>query len=143
MIRRAKQEDLKRLLSLLFQLSPSKARKITLRQREILKTILAGSNQEILVYEDNGGLIGTATVLKRANLTHQGRPAGYVENVVVDKSCRGQGIGQQLVKKCIEIAAKDWNCYKIILTSKPKLARFYGKSGFKEFKEMAMRVDIN
>lgn len=142
MIRRAKIEDLEGFLSLLYQLSPSKDEEITEKQKEIFKTILANDNQAILIYENGGKLIGTATVLKRENLTHRGNPAGYIENVVVDEKYRGKGIGQELVAKGVELA-KGWNCYKIILTCKPELAEFYGKSGFKEFGEIAMRRDIS
>jgi len=143
MIRRAKRKDLEGLLRLLYQLSPSKDKEVSEKQKKALRTILTGNSQEILVYESGGELIGTATILKRDNLTHEGCPAGYIENIVVDKNYRGKGIGHQLVEKCVEIAAKRWNCYKIILTCKPELADFYGKSGFKEFGEIAMRVDID
>lgn len=143
MIRRAKKEDLEGLLRLLYQLSPSKDKEVSEKQKEALRTILTGNSQEMLVYESGGELIGTATVLKRDNLTHEGCPAGYIENIVVDKDYRRRGIGYQLVGKCVEIATKQWNCYKIILTCKPKLTGFYGKSGFKKFGEIAMRKDID
>jgi len=142
MIRRAKRKDLEGLLRLLYQLSPSKDKEVSEKQKEALRTILIGNSQEILVYESGGELIGTATVLKRDNLTHQGSPAGYIENIVVDKDYRRRGIGYQLVEKCVGITRR-WNCYKIILTCKPELARFYGKSGFKEFGEIAMRKNID
>lgn len=143
MIRRAKRKDLEQVLRLLYQLSPSGAREISGEQKEVFRILLKDNSQELLVHESNGKLIGTATVLKRENLTHEGCPAGYIENVVVDKNYRGKGIGHQLVEKCVEIAAKQWNCYKIILTSKPELAGFYRKSGFKKFGEIAMRADID
>ena len=142
MLRRAKQKDLEKLLKLLYQLSPSKNGKIIKRQREIFKTILNTNSQEIIVYEsNNGALIGTITLLKRENLTHKARPVAYIENVVVDEQYRNKGIGIQLVKKAIKIA-KKWNCYKIILTCKPELINFYGKLNFKEFKEIALKLDM-
>ncbi len=142
MIRRAKQEDLEGTLKLLYQLSPSKGEKVTQRQRMVFGKIIKADYQELLVYGEGGKIIGTATVTKRENLTHQGRPAAYIENVVTDKKYRRQGIGKKLVDECLKIARR-WNCYKVNLICELELARFYGKSGFEKFKGIAMRVDIN
>ena len=61
------------------------------------------------------------------------KPFGLMEDVFVDESLRGQGIGTKLVEKIIEEARK--RCYKLICTSryqKPEVHRLYEKLGFKD-----------
>lgn len=63
------------------------------------------------------------------------RRYGYMEDVFVDESLRGQGFGTELIKKIIKVAKKN-NCYKIVATSRydrTKLHVFYQRFGFKKF----------
>ena len=58
---------------------------------------------------------------------------GFMEDVFVDESLRGQGIGSKLVTKLIE-EAKNQGCYKLICTSrnsKPRVHSLYEKIGFR------------
>lgn len=60
---------------------------------------------------------------------------GLMEDVFVDESMRGQGLGTKLVKKIIKLA-KENDCYKIIATSRYErieVHRLYEKLGFKNF----------
>jgi GNAT superfamily N-acetyltransferase len=60
---------------------------------------------------------------------------GLMEDVFVDESQRGRGIGTKLVKKIIKLA-KEYNCYKIIATSRyerEEVHKLYEKLGFKNF----------
>lgn len=60
---------------------------------------------------------------------------GLMEDVFVDESLRGQGIGTELVKKIIAIA-RECGCYKIIATSRherKEVHKLYEKLGFKDF----------
>lgn len=55
------------------------------------------------------------------------RPFMFIEDVMVDESMRGQGIGKQLIEELKQIAAEK-NCYKIIACSRferPKVHQFY------------------
>jgi len=61
-------------------------------------------------------------------------PFGFMEDVYVNESKRGSGLGSKLVKSLIE-EAKDRGCYKLICTSryqKPEVHRLYGGMGFKD-----------
>lgn len=61
-------------------------------------------------------------------------PFGLMEDVFVDETLRGQGIGTKIVQKLIEVA-KEKKCYKLICTSrysKPKVHELYEKIGFKD-----------
>lgn len=63
------------------------------------------------------------------------RPFGFMEDVFVDESLRGQGIGTELVNKIIA-AAEENNCYKIVATSRyerPKVHELYLRLGFKDW----------
>lgn len=60
-------------------------------------------------------------------------PFGLMEDVFVDESLRGQGIGTKLVEELIKEAKK--RCYKLICTSryqKPEVHRLYERLGFKD-----------
>jgi GNAT superfamily N-acetyltransferase len=57
-----------------------------------------------------------------------------MEDIYVDESYRGKGIGSELVKKAIEVA-KEFNCYKLIATSRisrPKVHQLYQRFGFSQ-----------
>jgi len=70
-------------------------------------------------------------------------PFGFMEDVFVDESLRGKGIGSLLVKKIIE-EAKKLDCYKLICTSrhsKPRVHELYEKSGFQNH-GLEFRIDF-
>jgi GNAT superfamily N-acetyltransferase len=61
-------------------------------------------------------------------------PFGLLEDVFVDASQRGSGIGTTLVREVIA-AARDLGCYKLIATSRtsrPKVHELYERLGFEE-----------
>ena len=70
-------------------------------------------------------------------------PFGFMEDVFVDESLRGQGIGSKLVTKLIK-EAKNQGCYKLICTSryeKPRVHSLYEKIGFKDWGK-EFRIDF-
>ena len=61
------------------------------------------------------------------------QPFSFLEDVFVDESCRGQGLGTKIVEEVIK-TAKEKGCYKLICTSrheKEKVHDLYSKLGFK------------
>lgn len=61
------------------------------------------------------------------------KPYGLMEDVFVDESLRGQGIGSKLILEVVKEAKK--NCYKLIATSRfsrPKVHKLYHRFGFKK-----------
>ena len=71
------------------------------------------------------------------------QPFGLMEDVYVDESCRGQGIGSQLVQQLIQLAEKE-NCYKLIATSRtsrPKVHELYRRLGFTQH-GVEFRIDF-
>ncbi|MDR4494439.1 MAG: GNAT family N-acetyltransferase [Nitrospirales bacterium] len=63
-----------------------------------------------------------------------GAPFGLLEDVYVDESQRGSGLGTTIVKEVIA-AAKEVGCYKLIATSRTsrhKVHELYERLGFEK-----------
>ena len=70
-------------------------------------------------------------------------PFGLLEDVYVDESFRGKGVGTELVKKVIK-EAKKLGCYKLIGTSRHSRLKVHGlylKLGFKDWGK-EFRIDF-
>ena len=61
----------------------------------------------------------------------RGELAGHIEDIVVCKSVRNQGIGVELIDKLVEIG-KNRGCYRVTLLCDNALSIFYEKNGFVE-----------
>ena len=73
------------------------------------------------------------------------RKLGVIEEVVVLKKYRKQGIGAQMVKKLIAIALKQGaDCVELTYRlSDTKTRDFYRRMGFKSRKNGSMRLILN
>ena len=94
---------------------------------------------KLFINDDSGKEIARAHLYIMHNNLHD-RPFGFMEDVYVDESLRGQGFGTKLVDQIIQLA-KENNCYKLIATSRhsrPKVHDLYLRLGFfdhgKEFR---------
>tara|TARA_R100001163_G_scaffold64213_2_gene57929 strand:- start:3289 stop:3732 length:444 start_codon:yes stop_codon:yes gene_type:complete len=95
-----------------------------------LKNIL-NQNSTILVIKNNiNELIGSAKLIVDLKLNKRLSAIGHIEDVVIHKDYRGQGLGKKIIERLIEIA-KSKNCYKIILQCSDKNTEFYEKCSFK------------
>ncbi len=88
------------------------------------------SNQTLLVARgDDGGILGTLTfVLYRVSSGVKGR----IEDVIVDESARGQGVGEALVREAMRLA-NEAGVLMLELTSMPyrqAANRLYRRLGF-------------
>src|SRR5262245_27957023 len=135
--RRATASDLPRLVELLQQLSIDEPRESPDEPldayRRAFARIDSDPNQQLLVAESEGRIVGTLVVVVIANLSHRGKPWAVVENVVVDAAARGQGVGEALLREA-EVIARAAGCFKLSLTSNKRRAdahRFYGRLGFR------------
>jgi ribosomal protein S18 acetylase RimI-like enzyme len=96
----------------------------------------------ILARADDGLIIGAA------NVAVYRVPTGIraiIEDVIVDESARGQGIGEALVRRCLEIA-REKGASGVSLTSNPmRLAanQLYLKMGFKKRETNAYIYALN
>ena len=81
----------------------------------------------------NGGEIARAYLYVMTNDLHDA-PFGLLEDVYVDESQRGGGLGTALVKEVVS-AARELGCYKLIATSRtsrPKVHELYERLGFEK-----------
>ena len=93
----ATQELLDSLSALLPQLNPQ-LKPLTM---ERLSTVIADPATTLLVARDDDRIVGAAAVLVYAT------PAfvkARIEDVVVDEHSRGKGVGEALVRRCLEVA---------------------------------------
>jgi GNAT superfamily N-acetyltransferase len=89
-------------------------------------------NTALFVCECAGLVCGTALVSLCSDVMFKLQPFAVVENVVVDKSGRGQGVGTVLFQH-IESFCRDAECSKIMLLSAVGRAdahRFFERMGF-------------
>jgi GNAT superfamily N-acetyltransferase len=93
--------------------------------------------------EEGNAEIGRASLVVIKNDLHEA-PLGLMEDVHVDPSHRGQGIGKQLVATVIA-KARELGCYKLIATSRherPRVHALYKELGFVEH-GLEFRMDFN
>ena len=89
-------------------------------------------NNEIVVAELDGKIIGTMQLTLIPNLTYQGGVRALIEGVRVDSTMRSAGIGRILFEWAIE-QAKQRGCHMVQLTAdktRPDAHRFYESLGF-------------
>jgi len=94
------------------------------------------SNSIVGVYNDKVIAYGSIVIENKI----RGGIAGYIEDIVVDKSVRGKNIGIKLIKELVKIGSNN-NCYRITLTCKQNLINFYQKNNFK-VDNIAMKLHL-
>ncbi len=101
-------------------------------------------NYRLYVAVTGQQIVGSFALLVMDNLAHQGTPSAIVEDVVVDSSHHGQGIGKFMMQHAIKIAQSE-ACYKLMLSSnikRQRAHRFYESLGF-ERHGYSFRIDIS
>ena len=81
----------------------------------------------------DGAEVARAYLYFMHNDLHQ-EPFGLMEDVYVDESQRGGGVGTRLVNEIVA-AAKENGCYKLVATSRdsrPKVHELYRRLGFSD-----------
>ncbi len=94
--------------------------------------IEADKNNELIVAENAGEIVGTLQITFTPSLSFQGGKRATVESVRVDEKYRGCGIGKELMLWAIE-RAKAENCVALQLTTNAERTdahRFYENLGF-------------
>jgi len=99
---------------------------------EIQTTEISATGVKLFIEQD-GREVARAYLYLMTNDLHK-EPFGLMEDVHVEESMRGQGLGTQLITKLIELA-KERGCYKLIATSRysrPNVHALYEKLGWKD-----------
>jgi GNAT superfamily N-acetyltransferase len=98
-----------------------------------LAAISADPNNQLLVAEENGVIVGLLQLTFIPYLTHLGSWRCLIEGVRIHQAFRSKGYGEQMFIFAIE-EAKKRGCNLVQLTSdkqRPDAIRFYEKLGFK------------
>jgi GNAT superfamily N-acetyltransferase len=113
------------LASLLPQLNSA----LTRPTHERLSALMADPASTLLVVIDEGAIVGTATVIV---YTTPAWVKARIEDVVVDESVRGRGIGEGLVTECINVARKKGASIVELQSARRREAanRLYPRMGF-------------
>ena len=85
------------MASLITQLNPA----LTGPGRAQLAAVLADPATTLLLVVEGDAIIGTATVIV---YTTPAWTKARIEDVVVDSGARGRGVGEALVKECVNVA---------------------------------------
>ncbi|PWV94444.1 N-acetylglutamate synthase-like GNAT family acetyltransferase [Paenibacillus cellulosilyticus] len=117
MIREAEASDVSELYRLYRMLLPN-SKKLNVVEERIIE-IRNDSKNFIYVYESDNKIIGTLTLTICLEALHGSMSYGVIENVVVDETLRGNGIGQQLMDYA-ERYCRSIRCSKIMLLSNSK-----------------------
>ncbi len=135
--REAKREDLPDIVRLLSEDSLGSQRETNFSPLPqsyyaAFDTIAHDPNNELVVVESSGEVIGTLQLTFIPYVTYRGSWRALVEGVRVDRRFRSRGIGEKLISWAIE-RSKQRGCRMVQLTSNKKRAaaiRFYKKLGF-------------
>jgi len=88
--------------------------------------ILKNKNHRVYVLEQNNKIVSCATLFLEPKFIHDCGFVGHVEDVVVDKFCRGQKLGKKIID-FLTSEAERLGCYKILLDCSDKNVGFYQK----------------
>ncbi len=100
---------------------------------EAFYAIDSDPNHLILVVEENGLIFGCVQISYLPNLTFKGTWRAQLEGVRIKSTCRGQGLGKQLINEAI-LLCKARGCGIIQLTANKQRTEsitFYEQIGFK------------
>ena len=136
--RRAKQDDLKAIVSLLADDKLGRSREqasdeVAQNYLDAFVKIDSDPNQYLMVLENDFEVIGTCHLTLMPSLTFSGSTRLQIEAVRVNSSIRGQNLGQQMIEFAVNWG-KEHGATIIQLTTnkeRPDALRFYEKLGFK------------
>lgn len=98
------------------RLLPQLTNDIQMPSKEYLQSLAESENTHLIIAYDGNVIIGTTTLI--INKLPSGIKA-WIEDVIVDDTVRGKGVGKQLVNFAIKLA-KEKGIKKIDLTSNPQ-----------------------
>jgi ribosomal protein S18 acetylase RimI-like enzyme len=100
--------------------------------RQAFDDIAAQRGNHLVVADRAGAIVGCLQLTIIPGLARRGVKRGQIEGVRVSAACRGQGLGEKLVRHAVAVA-RDEGCGLVQLTSDNSRAeahRFYERLGF-------------
>lgn len=133
-VRQADENDSETLVHLYRQLDPGSGRPDGNTVRALLARLRSYPDYRVYLAFRNGRIAGTFAMLIMDTLGSRCAPAAVVEDVVVDESERGEGMGRLMMEFALE-KAREAGCYKLVVSSNLGRAdahRFYDAIGFRK-----------
>jgi len=98
-----------------------------------VRTLFRDPRAHFLVARKAGRVVGFLNFAARKTLTHSSRSA-LIDELVVSRKCRGQGIGRMLISAVVARCRKLGCCELEVstLANNRRARRFYRKCGFDE-----------
>lgn len=130
--REATPDDSAAILALYEQLHPNDPPAEPEAAATGFEAIFGSDVLHLLVLEDEGRVVATTYLNIIPNLTRGPAPYAVVENVVVEESLRGTGLGKRLMAETLALAWKH-GCYKATLQTgsrRESTHGFYRACGF-------------
>ena len=132
-IRTAQNRDLPQILQIYSQPGVDDGVMLSLAEAEqIFQRMESYPNYHLYVAELDGVVVGTFALLIMDNLGHLGAPSGVVEDVAVEPSFQGRGIGKMMMEYAME-RCREARCYKMALSANLQRVaahQFYENLGF-------------
>jgi len=131
-IREANSDDFDGVMRLYRQLLPDDPVLRDGSDRAAFETILRTPGLTLFVLEREGELVASTYLNVIPNISRSASPYAVVENVIVEQSLRGRGLGRQIMAATLE-AAWAAGCYKAMLATgskNPATHAFYLACGF-------------
>ena len=132
MFREARSADLEDIIRLYRQLHPEDPVLTDGSDVAAFEQILGSPGLHLFVLESDGDVVATTYLNVIQNITRSASPYAVIENVVVDESRRGVGLGKQIMAATLR-AAWEAGCYKAMLMTgsrDPAVHSFYSACGF-------------
>lgn len=130
MIREAERTDRDQLFELYRMLVPNSKRMNVLEEQ--IEKIRMDPNNFLLVYEEEGEILGTVTLNICLQALHGLRPYGVVENIIVHENHRGENIGRAILQY-VEEYCVSIDCHRIMLLSnsmRHRAHQFFEREGY-------------
>ena len=130
--RKAGPDDFQDILRLYRQLQPKDPVLHDGSDAAAFAQILGSPGLHLFVLEIDGAVVATTYLNVIPNLTRSASPYAVIENVVVEETLRGTGLGKQVMADTLQ-AAWDAGCYKAMLQTgsrTPATHAFYKACGF-------------
>jgi GNAT superfamily N-acetyltransferase len=132
MFRAARASDFEGVMRLYRQLHPDDPVVRDGSDAAAFAEILKAPALTLFVLEVNGSVVATTYLNVIPNITRSASPYAFIENVVVDESLRGTGLGKEIMSATLDVAW-EVGCYKAMLMTgspKPTTHAFYRACGF-------------
>lgn len=130
MIREAEGKDKEQLFKLYRILVPN-SKKMNVSEEQIEKMRVDPMNF-LLVYDEEGVILGPVTLNICLQALHGLRPYGVIENIIVHENHQSKNIGQKLLQY-IDEYCRSIDCHRIMLLSNSQRLRahqFFEREGY-------------